>query len=83
MNKHNYYQLLTNIESVKVGDELTFTDVFDFMGRIVAVTKAGAVLAERNLYIRTVGTVDAPRYFIGERGANERPTIPSPLNHST
>ena len=51
MATFKYIQLMTETERIRVGDEISFDDVLDYMGRIKAVANAGAKLAERNLLI--------------------------------
>lgn len=80
MAKFNYMQLMTNPTYVKVGDEICFDDILDYMGKIAAVGCAGAKLAERNLILDVNFKPGTTTFKVAESGANPRPSTSPPNN---
>lgn len=80
MAKFSYKQLMTETSRIQVGDEVSFDDVLDYMGRIKAVAAAGAKLAERNLILDVKYNHVLTSFVVAEREANPAPDFLSPSN---
>lgn len=71
---------MTETERIRVGDEVTFDDILDYMGRVKAVACAGAKLAERNLVLDVKYNHVTTAFFVAEQGANPAPSSNAPSN---